>query len=102
MTALSHLGQVTCPLILIFPSVKEEPLWDGILGHHMCLLTGVEGIVSTVCGKPKVIGKVYGGHNAVTGQWPWQASLLFRGQHLCGAVLIDAHWLLSTAHCFLK
>ncbi|XP_077886765.1 putative serine protease 47 isoform X1 [Ictidomys tridecemlineatus] len=58
--------------------------------------------ITQVCGKPKVIGKVYGGHDSVSGQWPWQASLLYLGQHLCGAVLIDAHWLLSTAQCFLN
>uniref|UniRef100_A0A8D2D182 Peptidase S1 domain-containing protein n=1 Tax=Sciurus vulgaris TaxID=55149 RepID=A0A8D2D182_SCIVU len=46
--------------------------------------------------------KVYGGHDAVAGQWPWQASLLYHGWHLCGAVLIDSYWLLSTAHCFLN
>ncbi|MBZ3875481.1 Serine protease 40 [Sciurus carolinensis] len=55
-----------------------------------------------MCGKPKVIGKVYGGHDAVAGQWPWKASLLYQGWHLCGAVLIDSYWLLSTAHCFLN
>ncbi|KFO35846.1 Putative serine protease 47 [Fukomys damarensis] len=55
-----------------------------------------------VCGKPKAVGKVYGGQDAEAGQWPWQASLLYRGSHLCGAVLIDSHWLVSTAHCFRK
>ncbi|XP_032116443.1 putative serine protease 47 [Sapajus apella] len=62
----------------------------------------VDGGVSTVCGKPQVVGKIYGGQDAAAGQWPWQASLLYRGSHLCGAVLIDSRWLLSTAHCFLN
>ncbi|KAM6160921.1 putative serine protease 47 [Erethizon dorsatum] len=60
----------------------------------------VGGDVSTVCGKPKAVGKVYGGQDTEAGQWPWQASLLYRGSHLCGAVLIDSYWLVSTAHCF--
>ncbi|XP_008589394.1 PREDICTED: putative serine protease 47 [Galeopterus variegatus] len=60
------------------------------------------GGVSTVCGKPKAIGKIYGGQDAVAGQWPWQASLLYKGSHLCGAVLIDSRWLVSTSHCFLN
>ncbi|XP_063085319.1 putative serine protease 47 isoform X2 [Cavia porcellus] len=53
-----------------------------------------------VCGKPKAVGKIYGGQDTEAGRWPWQASLLYRGLHLCGAVLIDSYWLVSTAHCF--
>lgn len=60
------------------------------------------GVVSTVCGKPKVMGRIYGGQDVVAGQWPWQASLLYRNVHICGAVLVNSHWLVSTAHCFLK
>ncbi|XP_013365563.1 PREDICTED: putative serine protease 47 isoform X2 [Chinchilla lanigera] len=56
--------------------------------------------IQQVCGKPKAVGKVYGGQDTEAGQWPWQASLLYRGSHLCGAVLIDHRWLVSTAHCF--
>ncbi|KAL4689267.1 hypothetical protein H8959_012058 [Pygathrix nigripes] len=63
---------------------------------------GSRNDIKQVCGKPKVVGKIYGGRDAAAGQWPWQASLLYRGSHLCGAVLIDSCWLVSTAHCFLK
>nr|XP_055169209.1 putative serine protease 47 [Nyctereutes procyonoides] len=62
----------------------------------------VPGAVSTVCGKPKVMGRIFGGRNVLAGQWPWQASLLYQRSHLCGAVLIDSLWLVSTAHCFLN
>ncbi|XP_023382956.1 putative serine protease 47, partial [Pteropus vampyrus] len=55
-----------------------------------------------VCGKPKVMSKIYGGQDVVAGQWPWQASLLYRNLHICGAVLIDARWLVTTAHCFVN
>ncbi|KAK7797386.1 hypothetical protein U0070_024050, partial [Myodes glareolus] len=65
-----------------------------------CVSNKLHGGVSTVCGKPKIVGKVFGGRDTLAGQWPWQASLLYRGLHLCGAVLIDSHWLVSTAHCF--
>ncbi|XP_030660681.1 putative serine protease 47 isoform X3 [Nomascus leucogenys] len=58
--------------------------------------------IKQVCGKPNVVGKIYGGRDAAAGQWPWQASLLYRGSHLCGAVLINSRWLVSTAHCFLN
>uniref|UniRef100_A0A9L0JZ20 Zinc finger protein 169 n=2 Tax=Equus TaxID=9789 RepID=A0A9L0JZ20_EQUAS len=59
------------------------------------------GGISTVCGRPKATGKIYGGQDVVAGQWPWQASLRYQGSHICGGALIDSHWLLSTAHCFV-
>nr|XP_023411830.1 putative serine protease 47 [Loxodonta africana] len=59
-------------------------------------------VVSTVCGKPTVSGKIFGGQNAVGERWPWQASLLYHGKHICGAVLIERHWVASAAHCFLN
>lgn len=37
---------------------------------QVCVTSVWLGVVSTVCGKPKVIGKVYGDHDAVAGQWP--------------------------------
>nr|XP_020762691.1 putative serine protease 47 isoform X2 [Odocoileus virginianus texanus] len=58
--------------------------------------------VSTACGKPKVMGRISGGRDVEAGQWPWQASLQSQGSHVCGAVLVNSRWLLSTAHCFLK
>nr|KAF6495874.1 hypothetical protein HJG63_010204 [Rousettus aegyptiacus] len=60
------------------------------------------GIVSTVCGKPAVTGKIFGGKNSPDLRWPWQASLLYRGRHTCGATLIDVFWVISAAHCFQK
>ncbi|XP_032325013.1 putative serine protease 47 [Camelus ferus] len=74
---------------------------SGTWGTSSVSVIGGRG-VSTVCGKPKVIGKVYGSQNTVVGQWPWQASLLYQGSHVCGATLINSRWLVSAAHCFLK
>uniref|UniRef100_A0A4W2DEK0 tryptase n=1 Tax=Bos indicus x Bos taurus TaxID=30522 RepID=A0A4W2DEK0_BOBOX len=70
--------------------------------QHLAALLKDVLLVSTVCGKPKVMGRIYGGRDVEAGQWPWQASLRFQGSHICGAVLINSSWLLSTAHCFLN
>ncbi|XP_054365512.1 putative serine protease 47 [Mirounga angustirostris] len=89
------LGLGFCPCDL------EEGLCDRIIWGHRCLCHG-RGGVSAVCGKPKAMGRIYGGREVLEGRWPWQASLLFQRGHVCGAVLIDPLWLVSTAHCFLN
>ncbi|KAI1288070.1 Trypsin-1 [Halotydeus destructor] len=49
---------------------------------------------------------IYGGDSAYPGDFPWMTSLQkkssyeFRYGHFCGAAIIDAHWLLTAAHCF--
>ncbi|XP_055982418.1 putative serine protease 47 [Sorex fumeus] len=91
-TALVRV-QTACPVVgWGLPERKRGP---------PCLPHGI-GLVSTVCGKPRGVGMITGGQEAVEGQWPWQASLQYRGIHPCGAVLIDSHWVFSTAHCFPK
>ncbi|GAB1284864.1 Inactive serine protease 39 [Apodemus speciosus] len=55
-----------------------------------------------LCGKTKFQGKIYGGQIARAERWPWQASLIFRGRHICGAVLTDKNWVASAAHCFQR
>ncbi|XP_054442686.1 inactive serine protease 39-like [Pteronotus mesoamericanus] len=57
---------------------------------------------SAGCGRPVGSGKILGGSDAPDQRWPWQASLLYHGAHLCGAALVDALWVVSAAHCFQK
>ena len=85
------------PCVLLMLTSRDTKA--GIHNTSWCLMGR---IVSTVCGKPAVTGKIFGGQNAPDRRWPWQASLLYHGKHICGAALIDAYWVISAAHCFQK
>ncbi|XP_048042858.1 transmembrane protease serine 13b [Megalobrama amblycephala] len=54
------------------------------------------------CGKPPVSTRIIGGNAAADGQWPWQASLHFKGSHTCGGTLLTQDFIITAAHCFPK
>ncbi|XP_058520365.1 inactive serine protease 39-like [Ochotona princeps] len=58
--------------------------------------------LAAVCGRSKVTGKIFGGQAAGPERWPWQVSLLYSMQHICGATLISSNWVISAAHCFQR
>ncbi|KAG8433550.1 hypothetical protein GDO86_017739 [Hymenochirus boettgeri] len=52
------------------------------------------------CGIPVFAARIVGGSDTRQGAWPWQASVMLGGSHICGGTLISNQWILSAAHCF--
>lgn len=52
------------------------------------------------CGESTRTPRVLGGSPAAIEAWPWQVSLQYRKEHICGGSIIDPGWVLTAAHCF--
>uniref|UniRef100_A0A8C8EC22 Transmembrane serine protease 4 n=1 Tax=Otus sunia TaxID=257818 RepID=A0A8C8EC22_9STRI len=52
------------------------------------------------CGETTRAPRVLGGTPAAIETWPWQVSLQYRREHICGGSIIDPGWVLTAAHCF--
>lgn len=55
--------------------------------------------LSPACGK-NMKNRVVGGAEASVDSWPWQVSIQYNKHHICGGSILDAHWILTAAHCF--
>ncbi|XP_036049497.1 transmembrane protease serine 4 [Onychomys torridus] len=54
------------------------------------------------CGRSLKTPRVVGGVEASVDSWPWQVSIQYDRQHVCGGSILDPSWILTAAHCFRK
>lgn len=51
------------------------------------------------CGLPTISGRVRGGDDAGSSQFPWVVAILYRGKTLCTGTLITPRHVLTAGHC---
>uniref|UniRef100_A0AAX7TT99 Transmembrane serine protease 3a n=1 Tax=Astatotilapia calliptera TaxID=8154 RepID=A0AAX7TT99_ASTCA len=105
----NRLGRAACKQLgysrlhqcfIHFSSVSFD-LW--FLFHHSKTQCS-SGLVTTLkcldCGlRPQYRTRIVGGNITKQGQFPWQVSLHFRNEHLCGGSIISPYWVITAAHC---
>uniref|UniRef100_A0A3P9C7G6 Transmembrane serine protease 3 n=1 Tax=Maylandia zebra TaxID=106582 RepID=A0A3P9C7G6_9CICH len=105
----NRLGRAACKQLgysrlhqcfIHFSSVSFD-LW--FLFHHSKTQCS-SGLVTTLkcldCSlRPQYRTRIVGGNITKQGQFPWQVSLHFRNEHLCGGSIISPYWVITAAHC---
>ncbi|XP_023555525.1 prostasin [Octodon degus] len=70
--------------------------------HHtvaILLFLGLIRLGMPFCGSV-FQSRITGGDDAAPSQWPWQVSINYLREHVCGGSLVSEEWVLSAAHCF--
>lgn len=71
-------------------------------GSGPCHSGSLVSLYCLACGKSLKSPRVVGGQEASVESWPWQVSIQYNKQHVCGGSILDSHWILTAAHCFRK
>ncbi|CAB1328553.1 unnamed protein product [Coregonus sp. 'balchen'] len=70
------------------------------LSKTQCSSETVTTIKCLECGsRPQFSSRIVGGNVSAPGQFPWQVSLHFQSEHLCGGSVVADSWILTAAHC---
>ncbi|NP_001039074.1 transmembrane protease serine 4 [Xenopus tropicalis] len=65
-----------------------------------CTSGQVVSLRCAACGTGHKQERIIGGSNSDILKYPWQVSLQYMGQHICGGSILNSRWILCAAHCF--
>ncbi|XP_069057946.1 transmembrane protease serine 3-like [Pleurodeles waltl] len=81
---------------------KPKTIESFLLPVQSCPAQQGVSLQCTDCGRRLAVGqRIIGGSPSSEGSWPWQVSLHWEGQHICGGSIISSQWVLTAAHCFV-
>ncbi|XP_063059641.1 transmembrane protease serine 4b [Engraulis encrasicolus] len=83
-------------------SSQHTHVHASVTPQESCSSGSVISLSCSDCGFAVGEDRIVGGSNSVIEEWPWQASLQWRGQHRCGGALISRRWVITAAHCFTR
>uniref|UniRef100_H0YPM9 Transmembrane serine protease 4 n=1 Tax=Taeniopygia guttata TaxID=59729 RepID=H0YPM9_TAEGU len=89
-------GQPLPPREVVLSNGSLQVLEPG----RKCLSGLVVSLFCSNCGQSVRTTRVLGGSPAAIEAWPWQVSLQYRKEHICGGSIIGPGWVLTAAHCF--